>query len=439
MRKTVRPARGSIAGGGEAYPPKEPGQLPDARWRRETIRAIKPPVPLARHTEPFLAAWVHVLIVTLLLVAALGVCATTPAGGRMVIRAENDFVQLFTGASLVFTPSLYSPEVVRQTAVRGTGLHIISQYYSRLPFYAVLIKPLAELRYQDAYLVFQCINLACFVFFIRYYLLPRHPRYLPWLPLFFPLLFSVANGQDVTIVLFFCALFLLHAGRRWDLPAGACLSLCLIKFHLFAFLPLAILAHRRWRVLYGAAAGGAFWLTLSFAAAGWDWPLRYIALLRRPELHPNPATMPTIAGVLRSFDMPVAVIAMALICGAGFFVWGILRMPHLEASVAVALVAGIVLATHAYPQDCTLLLIAVPVLTGRSEWSLAPGIALMTPLPYFAALGGKPWNMVLPALMIALCVTAVRDLAPRRRPRPAARSGRGMEGDLVRTVAGEGA
>jgi hypothetical protein len=434
----MQPDCGGVASRGQECPAGELRQPGGGLRRRGAGRAAMRPARVAPYGGPFLPAWAHVLIVTLLLAAALAVLSGGPAGGR-ILRGENDFLPQYAGARLVFTRDLYVPEAVRMAQIHASGRNLLGQWYSRLPFYAVLLRPLALAPYQRAYLIFQCLNLACFVFFIRYYLLPRHPRYVAWTPVFFPLLLSLANGQDVTIVLLFCALFLLLADRGHDRAAGACLSLCLIKFHLFLFVPLAILAHRRWRILLGAAAGSALWLAVSFAAAGWDWPGRYLALLTRPELHPKQATMPTVLGVLRSFAWPPALVALAMLATAAFFIAVLLRARRFEASVALALVAGIVLAFHAYPQDCVLLLISIPVLAGRSAGSLAPGIALMTPLPYFAALSGRPWSLVLPALMIALAAAAVRNFARAPRSRRLAQPVHGAGVDPVRAAAGDGA
>ncbi len=365
-----------------------------------------PPAPPQHRRIP---RWAHAVIATALLGAAVAAVTVRQPYEESVLRGENDFFQLYSGAVLVGTDSLYSIETAKRIQIERAGIWPHSVYYSRLPFYAVLLRPLALLPYTTAYWVFQSLNLVCCGLFAYVFLVRRQSGYLVWLPLFFPALIAFACGQDVMIVLLFCALFIVLAGNGRDWLAGACLSLCLIKFHLFVFVPIAILAQRRWRVLLGGMAGSAFWLGLSFAVEGAGWPIDYLRLLRKPELHPGLDRMPTVFGVLRSFEV-AAPGAMLLVIALGvLFALALFKMRNLEASVGLALIAGIVLSVHAYIQDCTLLLIAIPLLAERSLPSLSLRAVLLTPVPYLASLSGKPWNIMSPAALVAFSAVAVFD------------------------------
>lgn len=383
--------------------------------------------PLAARRARRIPGWLHApIVVTLLMAAVVAVTVSLPHPER-VLRGENDFLQLYSGAAMVGTNGLYSVEASRRTQLERTGLWLQDFCYFRLPFYAALLRPLASLPYLHAYWLFQAINLFSCGLFAHFFLLKRYPAYVVWLPLFLPLHVALMNGQDVMLVTLFCALSLVLAGRGRDLAAGACLSLCLIKFHLFAFVPLALLAHRRWRILLGGIAGSAFWISLSFAAGGAGWPVSYTRLLVRPDMHPAQDRMPAVLGVLRSFEVAQPVAALLVVALAVLFVWAMFKVKNLEASVGLALIAGVISSVHAYPQDCTLLLIAVPILSVHSVPSLTLRALLLTPLPYLATFSGRPWNVVLPAALVAFSAVAVFDVMRRNHvvsPLPAASPGR---------------
>jgi len=354
-------------------------------------------------------AWTHVAIVTALLAAAVSAISTGPSSQDYFWRGQNDFLQLYSGAALVGTGNLYTIESVRNLQIDRTGFWGHGVYYSRPPFYAVLLRPLASLPYLGAYWVFQSINLFCCGFFAYIFLLERAPGYLVWFPLFFPVLVAFMVGQDIMIAVLFCALSFVLAGKGRDLAAGACLSFCLIKFHLFLFLPVAILAHRRWRILLGGLAGSVAWLGLSFVAAGRGWAVEYLNLLRNPELHPRPEIMPGIFGVLQSFGVSIP-IAAVIVAGAGLlFVLVLFKIRDFEVSVGLALVAGILLALHVYVQDCALLVLALPLFPCQHLLGTYTRVLLLTPIPYLATLSGKPWNLTLPLALVLFSAVAVYD------------------------------
>jgi hypothetical protein len=77
---------------------------------------------------------------------------------------------------------------------------------------------------------------------------------------------NFANAQDVTFLLLWAALAVVLVRGGADFAAGLVLALCAQKFHLLVFLPVLIVAARRWRLGAGLVAGSAVLLALSFAA-----------------------------------------------------------------------------------------------------------------------------------------------------------------------------
>ena len=116
------------------------------------------------------------------------------------LRGENDFVQLYTGARLVGTHDLYS-RTANLAVVKATlGFAMDSVVYTRPPFYAVLLKPLALLPYRVAYAVFSLATLSSVLWFVI-----RFSRECSPLPFFaamsIPVLTAICGGQDTPFLL----------------------------------------------------------------------------------------------------------------------------------------------------------------------------------------------------------------------------------------------
>src|SRR5579871_5403286 len=82
------------------------------------------------------------------------------------LRGQNDFVQLYTGAKLVGTPGLYSRATNLATVKSTLGFTMETVVYTRPPFYATLLRPLALLPYRTAYTVFSLLTLASLLWFV---------------------------------------------------------------------------------------------------------------------------------------------------------------------------------------------------------------------------------------------------------------------------------
>ena len=78
---------------------------------------------------------------------------------------RNDFLGLYAGARLAGTPDLYNPAAIREVQIRSIGEAGESLQFSRLPYYAAILKPLSLLPYRTAYLVWVCLSTAFVVGF----------------------------------------------------------------------------------------------------------------------------------------------------------------------------------------------------------------------------------------------------------------------------------
>jgi hypothetical protein len=343
---------------------------------------------------------VHAGMATLLLcVATVGYTHHMPDFGRF-FAGTNDFLLFYTQARMVGTGQMYDIEAGYREQERTVGLHLTGAYHDaiisyRMPWQALLMAPLGRLPYPQAYWIWIALHLVCFAAFVCIWLAPRDC--VLWGATFFPLAASIIVGQDALLLALCLAGVLRLAERRQDLTAGFLLALCTAKPHLFLLVPLALAAHRRWRIVLGAVLGSLVLSILGMAAAGPEWPRRWLTILTTvgEQSGPDVATRPSVF----QFGMNEATvgIAVALAVAFGVLVW---RSRELEAGVAIAVIGSILIAPHTHIYDLPLLLVALPALPlpGHAHWLR---IALLTPIPYWALLSTAPWNALLPLMLLA--------------------------------------
>ncbi len=279
--------------------------------------------------------------------------------------------------------------------------------YIRLPFYSLFFVPLARLPYLAAYAVYLGIQLAVLGLWIRAAWLTT-PKLALSAAVCLPLLLAFGNGQDVILVTALAGLAWLHADRR-PVLAGLLLSLCAIKIHLFVLVPLALLRHRAFRMLGGMLAGGSVLLGLSFLAAGAHWIPEYLHVLSRKEIHPQVKLMGNLRSLAAAFQVESA--AWVLMAGTAILaLWLIWRSSSLPSALLVALASALILNTHVYLQDFTLLLSVVPFVAGLglTLWQDRLWKFLLSPVPYLAALPGPPLSAVLPLSVLAFLAASTR-------------------------------
>jgi hypothetical protein len=278
----------------------------------------------------------------------------------------DDFLPFYAAARQVPHHGIYSAEAIYRTEIAAAGGYRPSLLFVRLPVFALLLWPLAQLPYEWAYAVWSALRSCALVGFILAW--PHTPRRSTALACawFVPLFITLARGQDTVLLLFWIAVAECLAPRR-PFAAGLALAMCAAKFNLFLLLPLFLWVHRR-RLIPGFLAGGAGLLALSFASAGWRWPLAYLAVLRNPVIrtnHPVNFHYMPLPG-------PVAMALAALTALAA--VYAIVRLGD-RMALGVMLVGGLLLSYHAGVYDLVLLLPAALALPGRLRATYAAAAA----------------------------------------------------------------
>ena len=341
-------------------------------------------------------------------------------GGKHLLAGYNDFAPVYAATQLVGTPGLYDKNAVYDVITEQFGRYSPAWRYTRMPFHAVALWPIGLLPYQQAYLIFLLLQAAAVAVFLSLWRLPRQSYLNAFAMLSFPLTFAMWSGQDAVFLLAWIALAVHQHRQARAFRAGVFLSLCLIKFHLFLFLPLLLLAQRRYRMFAGAAAGSVVLVAVSFAAGGLSWPLEYFDTLTDPVINFVPFAMVNIHGLL--FGLPGAlfleVIAAVAIAAV---IWRASRRGGFEESLALVLLGGLARSYHTYVSDSVLLLPAASIVIAYrlTRWTAVVCWLLVTPFLFVLLVFGGVAYPVQLLIVVLLVVVALDILGPGRGSEPA--------------------
>ncbi|HEY7616504.1 MAG TPA: hypothetical protein VH744_06850, partial [Terriglobales bacterium] len=159
--------------------------------------------------------------------------------------------------------------------------------------------------------------------------------------------------------------------------------------------------------------GGCALAAVSFAAAGWNWPVRYIEAVRNPAFSPRLEHTPTLHGVL-SFMPGGALLEVAVATSVLVAVWMVCRHANLRIALAATMAGGLLLGVHAYLPDLSLLLPAglAVLAAARSRLARLAAVALLSPPVHLSVVQGFPYSAIAVGLALVLVVTlAVEALA----------------------------
>lgn len=316
---------------------------------------------------------------TTLVACLVGACACLGMGFSLHERG-GDFTEFYAAARLAGSGQLYNWDRVRAIE-RLYGDIVIP--FGRLPFYAVMFKPLAALPHAWSRLAWLLLNGMALFAFAKLWPVERREQLAMSLCWCLPAAVLLSTGQDTALFLLFAALGfrLLQADR--DLAAGLVFSLCAAKFHLALGIPVFLLARRRWMAVLAGAIGGLVQLAVSFAAEGREWPANLLRLVSISGFSPAAQKMPNLRGLTHWLPYGIAVEAALALAVLGA-VWLIARRSTPAVGAAAALIGGLLVSHHAYVYDAVLLLPAVAL---AGQWALpeAPRywvMLLWTPIPY---------------------------------------------------------
>jgi hypothetical protein len=325
---------------------------------------------------------------------------------------HNDFLPLYVGGRLAGEPDRYSPERQDSLQVELTGGVLLNCRFQRPPFYGVLLKPLSWLPFQTAYAVFQALSLLCAIYFLIAF--RRASRNLVPIAIMSPgLIGCFVVGQDVLLIIALLTSVVLLTRREHDFAAGLLLSLCAIKFHLFTLAPAAIVAHRKFGILRGAAVGAGGLFLAGLIDGGWPVYRQWIQMMGSAENHPGAAIMTSLRGFVSALtgDNLALVIGLSLMV-AGVTCWLAWKTAAFETALAYCLIGGLLASYHSYTSDTLVLLFALALLLGQPDLRPVAAIIKLALLPfsYVMLYLGPPYSVLFHAIpLLALAVAARRE------------------------------
>jgi hypothetical protein len=312
----------------------------------------------------------------------------------------SDFAVFYAGGKLAGTPGLYSPEKAQAVQQQAVGCHSDRSRFIRLPYYAFVFWPLAQLSFSSALLLWRLLMVAGTIVCIGFWpfrwelgvLICSWSVALDW---------NLINGQDIVVLLLCVSAGEFLISRSHPLTGGLCLSLCAAKFHLLVFLPLLLFQRRMWGVFSSLVLGGLVLLSISFWTNGLRWPQHFLQAISDPRT--NPGAVTNLYGVFGNHPgwelLSCTFVAIV--------VWYICMRAPFAIGLSAVLIAGCLTSRHQVPSDLALLIPAAGLVVRemkRPRWmNLLLCLLLAPPITLFA---GKVEVLLMIALLcgIAFCV-----------------------------------
>jgi hypothetical protein len=302
--------------------------------------------------------------------------------------------------------------------------------FNHLAYELLLYWPVSRLPYRTALLAWAGLNVAL-LFLIARLIEPciraiREAAGIPillYLLAFYPAFYVLGEGQDSIIFLCLVALSWRCAQNERRLLSGFVLGLAMFKFHLALLIAFfAFMIYRRWRALWGFAAGGTLVAMISRAMVGPGFFHNYISLLREQEVMTPwgfvPWFMPNLRGILQwalghwldigdilpiIFAASIAVVIVTAWIGARSS-----RPPHEILVYSAAISAALLVSYHLHMQDLTLAVLPMfflvdLALRGKVSRPASAGVAMAIAGLYLYRIAA----VFVPTLLVRGCLLAI--------------------------------
>jgi hypothetical protein len=291
----------------------------------------------------------------------------------------QDFTGLYISAQNAGTNHLYDLEfaTVQQHALAPSAFPHTFMYI-RLPFYALLCKPITLLSYPAAIVFWKCLSVAALL--VAAFWADRS-----WKVGLLAMCWSFAAatmlkwGEDTWVILLLVTGYFRILTER-PLIAGVLLGLAL-AIKPYAFLPLAValvFSRERRGLLRGVAISASGAVVLSVAIQGTLWPSEWLQIIRRDGGVANVGCMLTVGAIFLQRLPEAAAFYAGLFAAACLLSIWIAKQSNTRTACAVAILLGLITSPHSYPYD---ILIALPGLLwiARQTGGWAP-LLLLSPL-----------------------------------------------------------
>lgn len=371
-------------------------------------------------------------------------CLITASCWRFVREGSLDF-RTFLGAGHIVL-SGHGAQLYDYNTQREAQNHAVTATEWALtlmepPFTVLMFVPLALLPFLAAYFAFAALNLLLVgvAIWLMWPYLPEMRTRMKAAPAllfltFLPLGLSLAQGQlSAMLLALYCGAFVALKKQR-EVLAGLLIALATMKFQMALPIALLFLLWRRWRFVWGFAAGAAVLALLSVAVLGFGHAGVYVhAMSTAGGVLPSasdqirfgvyPRNMPNLYGLFYVLSGGARWgVALAAAASVALIMWAARHKP----SLPLALMVAMLVSYHLYSHDLALLLLPLSLLGEQyliehdrpvpaeeepapAHWSLVVGTAaigmlFVTPvMVYFIAARGLPF-LAIPIAWITLTV-----------------------------------
>ena len=214
---------------------------------------------------------------------------------------------------------------------------------------------------------------------------------------------------------FFCAIFILGTAelRRRPFFGGAILGLMMLKPQLALLLPVALLAAREWRAIWGGASSAIILLGAALVVFGAQTYAAFLAILPTYSSFLGQGRIPwselaSTFAFLRFFGAPqtLALVAQGLVAVVGIAAcWRAWAQGH-EARVPILAAATLLVSPYLFTYDSLLLVVPLAWLLRDGRIGHVPLIWLFCLLPVVSMAIDRPYPNTIP-LAALLCLWAL--------------------------------
>ena len=161
----------------------------------------------------------------------------------------------------------------------------------------------------------------------------------------------------------------------------------------------------------GFLTGGGILAVVSFAAAGWSWPLELFTSALNPQFSPSTLKMANLYGVMSNIPAGGA-LEVAIAIAVAVAVWVICRRSSFEYGLAAILIGGFTLSVHAYLPDLVVTLPAVLILITRSQSKAVKTVVFALALPpiHLSFFTGFPITTAVLAVLLTTIALMTREV-----------------------------
>jgi hypothetical protein len=343
----------------------------------------------------------------------------------------TDFVSFYAAGHLANGPDpvlVYDRAAHHAAEQAATASNTPYVFFFYPPVFLLLCGPLAHLPYLVAFLLLEGMTGTALLLVLAATLRRSDNFWLLPVLSFSPLFWAIGMGQNSCLSAALLGGGCLLLERRRDFTAGLVFSLLLFKPHLGLLLPVALLASKRWRAVFGAALGVCALVSLSILCFGFaSWLAFSSALLRasgefaRQQVVPFAMLASTYgsARLIGFAQMPATLLEFAVDLFVATCIWRHWRRcspQQYEVGFGMLVSGTLMVMPVVLFYDTTMLLVSAAWTVRAASRGISVHVGWLVAAWLFGLVGystSRAIHLPLPMLSVACCFLATLNHRPR--------------------------